>query len=74
MQSPSPIPHDRRVQPKSADVSWSYLLSVVCIGLICVGMGQLRRMGASFHANYDNIYGSGYVGSLYGNVSRLVVN
>ncbi len=74
MQPPGPIPHFRLMQPKSADVSWSYLLFVVCIGLICVGMGQLRRMGASFHANYNNIYGSGYVGSLYGDVTRVVVN
>ncbi len=73
MQSPSPIPHFRLMQPEPADVSWSYLFFVVCIGLICVGMGQLRRMGASFHANYDNIHGSGYASSFYGNVSRLVV-
>ncbi len=73
MQSPSPFPHYRRVQPKSADVSWSYLFFVICVSLICVGMGQLRRMGASFHANYDNIYGSGYDGSLYGDDSRVVV-
>ncbi len=74
MQPLSPIPHDRLMQPKPADVSWSYLLYIVRIGHVCNGMGELRRRGTPFHAIYDNIYGSGYDGSLYGNVSRLVVN